>query len=97
MRPAFLEALEENSHALFWGRLPRLTQKAPEVVRDGILFGKLHSDHGKRRALALIDAHQKMGDYDVLDISGIELGEILLAETRDGRFYVRWGEWLLGR
>jgi len=38
-----------------------------------------------------------MGDNDVLNIGGIELGQELLSETRDGRFYLGWGEWLLGR
>jgi hypothetical protein len=33
-----------------------------------------------------------MRDDDVLDIRRIELRKELLAETRDRRFYVRWGE-----
>ena len=56
-----------------------------------VLLGELDADHRQVRPLAVINAHQEMRDDDVLDVSGIELGEELLAEADDGKFAIVGG------
>jgi hypothetical protein len=90
MWPPLLQTLEEYRDTILWGRLPGLAQQPPQVIGKSVLLGEFDADHGKDRTLTVIDADEKVGDDDVLDIGGIELGEKLLPQSRDGSFDVGW-------
>jgi hypothetical protein len=52
---------------------------------------------GRTRPLSVINAHEEMGNDDVLNISSVELGEKLFAKLLYRGFYVSGGEWSLWR
>ena len=72
-------------------------EQPPQVVGKRVLLGELGADHRQQQRLALIDADQKMGNDDVLDVGSVELGEKLLAQARDGRRDIARGQRLAGR
>src|SRR3954469_13455497 len=97
MRAAFLQPLQKDGDALLWRGLPGLAQQAPKVVWNRVLLGQLDADHRQVWLFAVVNAHQEMGDDDILDIGGIELSEELLPQALDGGFNVTRSEWPLGR
>ena len=50
---------------------------------------------GSDKRSPVIDAHQKMGDDDILDVGRIELGKELFAQAFYRRLYIAWCKRLL--